>query len=62
MSHVSLYDKADTVSNDTKLQYCESCIVVPVDNNSKYCDACADAIVEWLAEAWEDIMCGEGLY
>lgn len=53
--------KASLLTLDTEEQsyinnmvFCEWCTVIPVQEGDKYCAACANEVVEYLAERFEE--------
>jgi hypothetical protein len=40
------------VAEAMELQYCESCMVVTVDSESRYCEGCINDIVKYLAASY----------
>jgi hypothetical protein len=45
--------------SSVKVQYCESCSIVPIGDGDTYCDRCANAIAEWLYAAYWDQLAEE---
>lgn len=44
-------------------EYCEHCMVIAIKENEKYCNACVEEIVEYLARVQgERDMADKGLY
>lgn len=55
-----IIDTYDSIDNQ---EYCEHCLVVPVDVNDKYCVDCAQDITDYLAQQYvEQVSVDKGWY